>query len=586
MSDQEEGGSQELGDGSDWLVSLTEEEEEDAISEDGGLALQLDRRWVTWHHFMKEHAHLDAWLRLAEQAAGTCSSAHVTYDTAKDRLRTVERLQYEAGLRLVDLDVLTNQSRGLGREFRGAVRSRLLGMTRDAARRWDALAAALQGHARGLQSVVSEREEFEAEGAELGLWLADLDARLSELDHQTGNSRSKMKELQSFQACVCVSSQRVGVLLDRGETMMQRCAPGDAQEVESSLLRLLQRLTSTFSRITSTHRRLLSMRLVFEDDCLLSPAPDSGCPSESLLEEEGALDTPRLDLATSSLHPLPTSTLPASPLHPLPTSTLLSPELELEHNVTSCREPTHEHLGLEWDPSVDVGPSVTHGNEDSSYFSFNTGVCPRSLSPSRGEGRWPRPRSDVFDDVTNQEVDSIPDRQVCEPISFNGGRVRAWLGFQSSTPSRSTSCSRGVQTDGQSLSCRHDNRSPRDDALPSGPAHRRALRSPDPRTPQRDWMMYSCQSSNKSKVDPLSSDTQDSTPHTPQRLLVLLHNKSSRPRGLSSLGGPPFLYLLLAVALTLLACLLWGLLETPCHRGNRFPPGRLALTYVNGPPPT
>ena len=68
--------------------------------------------------------------------------------------------------------------------------------------------------------------------------------------------------VQSFQACVCVSSQRVGVLLDRGETMMQRCAPGDAQEVESSLLRLLQRLTSTFSRITSTHRRLLSMRLV------------------------------------------------------------------------------------------------------------------------------------------------------------------------------------------------------------------------------------------------------------------------------------------------------------------------------------
>ena len=43
---------------------------------------------------------------------------------------------------------------------------------------------------------MSEREEFEAEGAELGLWLADLDARLSELDHQTGNSRSKMKELQ------------------------------------------------------------------------------------------------------------------------------------------------------------------------------------------------------------------------------------------------------------------------------------------------------------------------------------------------------------------------------------------------------
>ena len=67
---------------------------------------------------------------------------------------------------------------------------------------------------------------------------------------------------QSFQASVCVSSQRISVLLDRGETMMQRCAPGDAQEVESCLLRLLQRLTRTYGRITSTHSRLLSMRLV------------------------------------------------------------------------------------------------------------------------------------------------------------------------------------------------------------------------------------------------------------------------------------------------------------------------------------
>ncbi|CAL8354084.1 unnamed protein product [Lota lota] len=572
MSDQEVGNSQELGDGSDWLVSLPvslteEEEEEDAISQDGDLALHLDARWVAWHQFMKEHAHLDAWLRLAEQAARSCSSAHVTYDTAKEKLRRVERLQYEAGLRLVDLDGLTNQSRPLVRVFDGAVRSRLLELTRDAGRRWDDLAVAMDVHARVLQSVVSEREEFEAEGAELCLWLADVDARLSELEHQTGNSCSKMKELQSFQACVCVNSQRVSVLLDRGETMMQRCTAQDAQEVESSLLHLLHLCTRTFSRITSTHTRLLSMRLVFEDDCMLSHAPDSGCPSESLLDEEGALDKPHLELPTSTRMDLPNSTcldlhtstlhhLPTSTLHELPTSTLL--------------DPTHEHLGLEWDPSVDIGRSITHGNEDSSYFSLNTG--------GRGEGRGcrsPGSRSDVFDDITNQEVDSLPDQQVCEPISFDGGRVRAWLGVQSSTPSQRTSCSRGVQTDSQSPSCRHDNNSLCDDTLPSGPTHRHALRSPDPRMPQRDWMRYRCQSSIKVSLGftcTLSSKRGDEV--------------MTVPRGLSSLGSPAFLYLLLAVALTLLACLLWGLLETPCHRGNRFPPGSLALTYVNGPPPT
>lgn len=39
---------------------------------------------------------------------------------------------------------------------------------------------------------------------------------------------------------------------------------------------------------------------VFEDDWILSQAPDSGCPSESLLEEEAALDKTQLDLSAVS----------------------------------------------------------------------------------------------------------------------------------------------------------------------------------------------------------------------------------------------------------------------------------------------
>ncbi|KAG7256757.1 hypothetical protein CRUP_025647 [Coryphaenoides rupestris] len=424
---------------------------------------------------------------------------------AKEELRKIERLQYEAGLRLSELDGLTNQNRLLDRVFDGAVRSRLLAMTRGAGRRWDDLATALDVRARHLQSVVSEREEFEAERAELSLWLADLDARLSELEQQTGSTCSKMKELQ---ACVCVNSQRVGVLLERGEAMMQRSAPPDDQEV-------------------------------FEDDSILSHAPDSGCPSESLLDEEGALDKPTLDLPSST--PLePPSSSPPAPL----SSTPRSPELELEHNVTSWQDVPPDHLGLEWDPSVDIGRSVTRGDRDSAYFSANTGVCSGHLSLSGGGGasRWRRPSSpgsgsDVFDDITNQEVDSVR-----EPISFDGGRVRAWLGVQSSpSPSQRTSCSRGVQTDNQSHSSHHDDDD--DSPLPgattlSGPTHLRAL------------------------------------------------SLGSGPRGLSWQPGPSLACLLLAVALTLLACLLWGLLELPCHRGNRFPLGHLALTYVNGPPPT
>lgn len=38
----------------------------------------------------------------------------------------------------------------------------------------------------------------------------------------------------------------------------------------------------------------LNIPQVFEDDHFLSRAPDSGCPSESLFEEEGALDKSHL----------------------------------------------------------------------------------------------------------------------------------------------------------------------------------------------------------------------------------------------------------------------------------------------------
>lgn len=49
------------------------------------------------------------------------------------------------------------------------------------------------------QLVVSEWEEFEAEREELALWLADLDVRLTDVDHLTGNTCEKLRHLQ-----VCV----------------------------------------------------------------------------------------------------------------------------------------------------------------------------------------------------------------------------------------------------------------------------------------------------------------------------------------------------------------------------------------------
>lgn len=48
---------------------------------------------------------------------------------------------------------------------------------------------------------MSEWEEFEAEREELGLWLADLDVRLTEVDHLNGSTCEKLRRLQ---VCLCV----------------------------------------------------------------------------------------------------------------------------------------------------------------------------------------------------------------------------------------------------------------------------------------------------------------------------------------------------------------------------------------------
>ncbi len=52
--------------------------------------LRLERRWVLWHEFMREHAHLDSWLQMAEQALNSPDPTHVTYVTAKEELRKFE----------------------------------------------------------------------------------------------------------------------------------------------------------------------------------------------------------------------------------------------------------------------------------------------------------------------------------------------------------------------------------------------------------------------------------------------------------------------------------------------------------------
>ncbi|XP_035768145.1 nesprin-2 [Neolamprologus brichardi] len=488
---------------------------------------RLERRWLLWHEFMKEYDHLDAWLRLAEEAVSSPNSVHITYQTAKEEMKKFERLRREAGPRLIQLDSLTRRNRTLTRLFQGTMQARLLSSARECGRRWDDVNAKLQSITGQLQLFVSEWEAFDAQREELAVWLADMDVRLIEVEQLTGNACEKLRQLQSFQECVCENSGRVNALLQRGEALIQHSVASDAQHVESQLLELLQHCSHVYNNIGRTHTRLLSMRLVFEDDCILSQATDSGCPSESLLEDEGTAE---------KIH------------HPPPPSS-----------------PTHEHLGLEWDPSVDIGRSVSRDDADSSYFSASTGLKRWSYLSSFDS------QSDISADIRNQEGDL--------PVDFDGGRVQAWLRVQSAAlPERSTSCSKEVQTDGRlkmSQCCMDENHADasssshgcHDDTRRLSPSDHLNLKA------SCDRMRNHYQSQTREEEELYCCEEAE-------RLI-------SEQSGAASSLSPTLLCLLLAAALVLLACLAWVFAEQPCHRSNTMARTcHLTLTYVNGPPPT
>ncbi|XP_032401928.1 uncharacterized protein LOC116708202 isoform X2 [Xiphophorus hellerii] len=556
---------------------------------------QLDRKWVLWHEFMQEHSHLDAWLRLAEQAINTLSPAHLTYSASKEELRRFQRLRSEAGSQLIRLDGLTRRNRTLPRLFQGAVQARLLGAAWECGRRWDEVDAKLETITGRLQLCVSEWEEFEAEREELALWLAEMDAHLTEIDHMTGSNCEKLRKLRSFQQALCENSGRVNDLLRRGEELMQRREPADARRVESHLLELLRRCSHVYDNIARTHTRLLSTTLVFEDDSVLTRPADSGCPSESVLQSDldpSSVPT-RLRGEPSKNHQLFPSDFRQS-LNAAPTGLACRPP-------TPPPSPTHEHLGLEWDPSVDIGRSLSHDDADSSYFSVCTGLC----QPDETK-RWSYLSSfdscsDISADITNQEAAlewtdqtepglfspvairqeedqwaaSTPEGDVNKPMRFDGGRVKAWLRVQSSAPAEiMTSCSRAVQTDGDGKDRLHS------DILTQQDLHFDSWRRHDDR--QHPLPVPSSREPAGAVIGYLQSALQEEEESSccdeEEQLL-------SEPRSSSS-SSSALLFLLLA-ALALLAGLILVAMEPPCHRSNRMPRSlHLTLSYVNGPPPT
>ncbi|XP_007236898.3 nesprin-1 [Astyanax mexicanus] len=584
-------------DSREWM-SLADLSQDDASFLEG--CVQLERRWVLWHEFMKEYSCLDDWLQLAEKLAASPNSSHVLYITAKEELQKFESLRTESRHRLIQLDSLSQKSHLLLGLFTGAMRTRMAEMTKECGQRWDQLSTTVDSVCRRLKHFVLQREDFERQREEMAVWLADMDLRLTEVEHfSERNTCAKMRQLQGFQQAVAESAGRLNELLEQGEKLIQRSEPADAQAIEGQLQELLLYCARVFQGLGRLHTRLLSMRLVFEEDWPL--CSDSGCPSESMLEDEAAGDR-----------------------GPTP------PALNIPAQL--C----HEQLVLEWDPSVDIGGSISHDDADSSYFSANPGLCSAAelltkdplrrrayLSPSDSQ----KATACVQQPVTERSLQGVapprtpvpdtgrpwcgglwktstPNLHSVEPVTFDPERISAWLGQTHRL------CSKAVQTE-HTLQFSSFTSSPsaqkrQEEEEESGDVEYLENALPKrPPCPTRTQNMCSTQScdlqhhsskllhSNPQCLTRLcSSDSEEGSSryktHCAPCGQVTSAERHQRSFHLVDvLRSRVMLYILLAL---LLVVVIWPpavLKDNQCHRSNTLERSfHFALRYVNGPPPT
>nr|XP_015196396.1 PREDICTED: nesprin-2-like isoform X3 [Lepisosteus oculatus] len=530
--------------------------------------IQLEQGWRLWQQFLKAHSHFGDWLRLAESSAANPNSAQVPYITAKEELRKFEHF-------------------------------------------------------------VNQREEFESEREDIAIWLAELNLRLTEVEHFSGNNSSeKMKELQTFQVLVGENAERLTGLLEWGERLIQRSEPGDAEEIEEELQELLLYCARVFDGVARLHTRLLSMRLVFEEDLLLDQ--HSGSDSEAQWEDEGIYDRSSVSDPQRSLSP----------------AAGLGPGSSLDS------------LALEWDPSVDVGGSGSHDDADSSYFSVVTGLPHKEDSLSKDTRANRRSflsslgsQSDVITADVGTECDvgyegsrrpgpsALPGSlesgedsphhisgprltssgHLAEPVTFDPERISAWLG-QTESPLRQAPRALEVPAHGEALEtddtrkcfrlpqegmpCVPGNASPLH--LTSGPAGEersarsrtqgkvsdangpapwsRRRRHPDvhPGVQQVQDKSINCPGIPEVKIN---IDTEAEC--VPQSRTGRAARRRHAPVLLRLAKAALFLFLSLALVLALLRQLPAGASDPRCHRANTFARSlRLMLHYVNGPPPT
>ncbi|XP_069500410.1 nesprin-2-like isoform X2 [Ambystoma mexicanum] len=381
--------------------------------------IKMEYAWQLWAKFVDCFSRYQDWLQGAEAIINLTKSSQVLYADAKEELKKCEVLQRQIQERLAQLESLNRQYRQLAQINGIGLQAILRAMVQECNQRWDSLQKQANAIHKRLKYFVNQREEFEWEREIIEVRLIELDLKLTDVEHfSIGNTLEKIKQLQPLQQDVQLNADRVDGLLVFGEQLIQRSEPLDAECLEEELQVLSCYCQEVFNRVFRFRRRLVSMRLVFEDELQSDKETDQESDSFSdisLGQGDGAeeRDSAFCDTVSSD-----------------------SCKLSANKNHASCRTSSSksESLDLEWDPSVDVGGSTSHDEDDSFHSAFN-GIFPFEEPRARRRARSRRRKgrnlahtdlpnvSQRSDDIFNAESRTAPSGDGKDLLCCSGLRV-------------------------------------------------------------------------------------------------------------------------------------------------------------------
>uniref|UniRef100_A0A8C5MR52 KASH domain-containing protein n=1 Tax=Leptobrachium leishanense TaxID=445787 RepID=A0A8C5MR52_9ANUR len=312
--------------------------------------LRIEETWRLWQKFLEDYTRFEEWLQEAEAMAAAPDSSDVLYTKAKEEQKRFEAFQRQIHERLTHLELINKQYRRLARENRTDAASKLKLMVHDGNQRWDQLQKRVSSILRRLKHFTSQREEFEGSRDNILVWLTEIDLQLTNVEHfSESDIDDKMQRLAEFQQEITLKADKVDQLIDLGEQLIQKSEAFDAVNIEDELEELNRYYQEVFGRVSRFHQRLTNRDRQLEEE------------RETSENDTDAEDSRELQNSSwhSTMHDVNTSH--QSICHLIPPT--------LPHERSGRETPVSvDSIPLEWDPTVDVGGSSMHENEDEGTY--------------------------------------------------------------------------------------------------------------------------------------------------------------------------------------------------------------------------